>query len=73
MQTIKTRSWPWFALTAALGALAVGILDGSFAGVAALGAFLAFFTGALKGLGIQRDQDPERMERLGRGGMIGGF
>jgi hypothetical protein len=73
VQTIKTRSWPWFALTAALGVLAVGVLDGSIAGVVALGAFLAFFKGAFKGLGIQREQDPERMDRLGRGGMIGGF
>ncbi|HWT26094.1 MAG TPA: hypothetical protein VN213_21485 [Solirubrobacteraceae bacterium] len=71
MTTIKTRRWPWFALSAALAVLGIVVLDGGVAGVVSLAAFLTLFGACMRGLVIDAREDPERVRQLSRIGVIG--
>jgi len=69
--TIRTRRWPWFALSAVLWVLALVAFRGAAAGVVAFAALATFLGACLRGLAMDAAEDPERLEHLHRAGMIG--
>jgi hypothetical protein len=51
------RMWPWLTLSLVLGFLAVAVVHGPAAGMAALACFVTFWIGCMRGLKARTMED----------------
>ncbi len=73
MSPKRRRVWIGFAVFAALGILALFVLDGALAGIASLAAMLAFIGACIYALRGEDADTRKHGDRTGLAGWIGGW
>lgn len=67
MQTLRTRTWPWFVLAAVILAVGVLVVGGDAGAIMAVVAAAVALAAAIRGVGLGVRDDPARQRLVGRG------
>jgi hypothetical protein len=69
--TLRSRTWPWFALAAVLFVVGFALFSGSAQAVVEFAATMTLVGAAVRGVGLALRDDPVRQRLIARRGLDG--